>query len=404
MRLRFKSVLIFIFMLFIACAAIGIGYIFYDKVIDKSDIVVDGDLTINYMNGDVFNLKGNSTINFSITNNGIDTKYYYIQISDVLANNVNYELMSSDDVKISNVLKSDIILNQVAIDANETVNYELKFIVESSEEYSGKIVIGLKSQEENLFADIILNNNEISKSSLSKMGENAILDEGLLEEKDDLGVAYYFRGNVLNNNVLFADMYWKIVKINGDGSVKLVLDGIIDEVSNYYDDDISFSKSNVYDTLNTWYDTYLNNYCDYIAYYKFCNDNVIDSDGITYNAYNRVVINKIPTFVCLGDSDNSKIGLLTADEVTMAGASTTENKSYYLYNEDIDTSYWTMTGSRNINNVFYPFMVDSNGALINNTAGNLYRGVRPVINIIKTAKVEGDGTISNPYKLIIGDN
>lgn len=404
MRLRFKSVLIFIFMLFIACAAIGIGYIFYDKVIDKSDIVVDGDLTINYMNGDVFNLKGNSTINFSITNNGTDTKYYYIQISDVLANNVNYELMSSDDVKISNVLKSDIILNQVAIDANETVNYELKFIVESSEEYSGKIVIGLKSQEENLFADIILNNNEISRSSLSKMGENATLDEGLLEEKDDLGISYYFRGNVLNNNVLFADMYWKIVKINGDGSVKLVLDGIIDEVSNYYDDDISFSKSNVYDTLNTWYDTYLNNYGDYIAYYKFCNDNVIDSDGITYNAYNRVVINKIPTFVCLGDSDNSKIGLLTADEVTMAGASTTENKSYYLYNEDIDTSYWTMTGSRNINDVFYPFMVDRNGALINNTAGNLYRGVRPVINIIKTAKVEGDGTYDNPYKLIIEDN
>ena len=344
MRLRFKSVLIFIFMLFIACAAIGIGYIFYDKVIDKSDIVVDGDLTINYMDGDVFNLKGNSTINFSISNNGTDTKYYYIQISDVLANNVNYELMSSDDVKISNVLKSDIILNQVAIDANETVNYELKFIVESSEEYSGKIVIGLKSQEENLFADIILNNNEISKSSLSKMGEKAILDEGLLEEKDDLGISYYFRGNVLSNNVLFADMHWKIVKINGDGSVKLVLDGIIDEVSNYYDDDISFSKSNVYDTLNTWYDTYLNNYGDYIAYYKFCNDNVIDSDGITYNAYNRVVINKIPTFVCLGDSDNSKIGLLTADEVTMAGASTTENKSYYLYNEDIDTCYRTRTG------------------------------------------------------------
>lgn len=156
--------------------------------------------------------------------------------------------------------------------------------------------------------------------------------------------------------------------------------------------------------MNTWYDTYLNNYGDYIAYYKFCNDNVIDSDGITYNAYNRVVINKIPTFVCLGDSDNSKIGLLTADEVTMAGASTTENKSYYLYNEDIDTSYWTMTGSRNINGVFYPFMVDSNGALINNTAGNLYRGVRPVINIIKTAKVEGDGTYDNPYKLIIEDN
>ena len=79
MRLRFKSILIFIFILFITCASIGIGYIFYDKIIDKSDIVVDGDLTINYMNGDIFNLKGNSTISFSITNNSNELSENYIE-------------------------------------------------------------------------------------------------------------------------------------------------------------------------------------------------------------------------------------------------------------------------------------------------------------------------------------
>ena len=400
MRLRFKSILIFIFILFITCASIGIGYIFYDKIIDKSDIVVDGDLTINYMNGDIFNLKGNSTISFSITNNSNELRYYYVQVSDVLATDVEYELISSNNINIKNDLKSDIILNQVAINANETISYELNFNVKSNDEYSGKIVVGLKNEEENFFADVLLNNNSISNSSLTAIGENATLDEGLLKTTDDLGISYYFRGNTLNNNVSFAGFNWKIVKINGDKSVKLVLDGIIDEVSNFYEDDINFSNSAVFETLNNWFETYLENYSDFIAYYKFCNDDVIDNDGVTYNAYNRILINKIPTYICLGNSDNNKIGLLTADEAVMAGASTSENKNYYLYNEDIETPYWTMTGARNINNLYYPFMVDINGALINNTAGNLYRGVRPVINIIKTAKVDGKGTIDNPYKII----
>ena len=42
---------------------------------------------------------------------------------------------------------------------------------------------------------------------------------------DDYGTSYYFRGNVLDNNVTFAGKNWKIVRINGDGSVRLVLDG-----------------------------------------------------------------------------------------------------------------------------------------------------------------------------------
>ena len=50
---------------------------------------------------------------------------------------------------------------------------------------------------------------------------------------------------VKNNNVLFADKNWKIVKINGDGSIKLVLDGVIDELSKYLDNvikDINVKK------------------------------------------------------------------------------------------------------------------------------------------------------------------
>lgn len=401
MRLRFKSVLVFIFILIIACVSVGVGYLFYNEVVERSNIVVDGDLTINFINGDSFDLNGDASIAFSVTNNSDEQKYYYIQLSDVYASNVNYELKSSDDLDVSNTLKSDIIYNQVAINSNETINYTMNFTSSSKENYSGTIKIGLRANEENSFADMILSNNNISSTSLTSFGEAATLDEGLLESKDDLGVAYYFRGAVTNNNVSFAGYNWKIVKINGDGSVKLVLDGIIEELSNYYDESSSFNESAILDVLESWYDTNLVDYSSYIAYYKFCNDTVLEANGTTYMAYNRIVTNKIPTFVCLGYSENGKIGLLTADEVVMAGGSTDSNNSYYLYNSSIETNYYTMTNARIDGSLYYPFIVNIEGGLEYDTNGTLVRGVRPVINIIKTAKVSGSGTVDDPYTIIM---
>ena len=401
MRLRFKSVLVFIFILIIACATVGIGYLFYNEVVDRSNVVVDGDLTINFINGDKFDLNGDATIAFSVTNNSDEQRYYYIQLSDVYANGVNYELTSSDNLDVSNTLKSDIIYNQVAINSNETINYTLNFKSANNENYSGVIRIGLRTNEENSFADVILTNNNISSAPLTSFGESATLDEGLLESQDDLGVAYYFRGAVTNNNVSFAGYNWKIVKINGDGSVKLVLDGIIDELSSYYEDSSSFNESNIKSVLESWYDTNLVDYSSYIAYYKYCNDTVLEQNGTNYTSYSRIVTNKIPTFVCLGYSENGKIGLLTADEAVMAGGSMDANNNFYLYNSGIETAYYTMTNARVYNEQFYPFLVDTDGSLEYNTSGTLVRGVRPVINIIKTAKVTGSGTVEDPYQIIM---
>lgn len=50
-------------------------------------------------------------------------------------------------------------------------------------------------------------------------------DYGLYAMDDDLGKSYYYRGNVKNNLVLFNDMYWKIIRQNGDGSVRLIYYG-----------------------------------------------------------------------------------------------------------------------------------------------------------------------------------
>ena len=400
MRLRFKSALGFIFLLIAICAFLGVGYIFYGKISNDSDIVVDGKITINYLTGKKFELNGNNEVSFSVTNNDTETKYYYIQLTDIYAKDVKYELTSSDNLKIANELKSEIISNQVSINAQETVNYTIKFTTKDNEKYSGVIQIGEKNDENNTFADVIIANNKLNETSLTKNGESATLDEGFLKNTDDLGVTYYFRGAVSNNNVKFADKNWKIVKINGDGSVKLVLDGTIEELNKYYESEFSFENSKISESLNNWYNVNLKDYSDYIAYYKFCNDMVTEEESTNYIGYSRIITNKIPMYVCLGNKVNTKIGLLTADEVSMAGASTNENKSFYLYNENIKTAYYLMTGAEYKNGTYYPFLVNTDGSIIANTAGNLLRSIRPVINIIKNAKISGNGSLEEPYEII----
>ena len=53
----------------------------------------------------------------------------------------------------------------------------------------------------------------------------ATTDEGVFEMEDDYGTSYYYRGAVTNNYVQFAEFYWRIIRINGDGSLRIIYDG-----------------------------------------------------------------------------------------------------------------------------------------------------------------------------------
>ena len=103
--------------------------------------------------------------------------------------------------------------------------------------------------EGNTFSEVILDDNKVKELPVSNIGEESKLDEGLIEARDDFGATYYFRGKVENNNVEFANLNWKIVRINGDGSVKLVLSTLTNEINKYYDEDYEFSKSSVNEYL-----------------------------------------------------------------------------------------------------------------------------------------------------------
>ncbi|MEG1010149.1 MAG: hypothetical protein RSF67_10130, partial [Clostridia bacterium] len=71
MRFRYKSALSIIFMALALCAFVGFSYLFYVKVISNDAVViVDGNITINYLSGNEFALKKDASYKFSVTNNG----------------------------------------------------------------------------------------------------------------------------------------------------------------------------------------------------------------------------------------------------------------------------------------------------------------------------------------------
>ena len=74
-------------------------------------------------------------------------------------------------------------------------------------------------------------NNELGKTITTPGAAVSTADEAILAStEDDYGTSYYFRGAVTNNYIEFANKCWRIVRITGAGSIKLILHN--DNVSN----------------------------------------------------------------------------------------------------------------------------------------------------------------------------
>jgi len=75
--------------------------------------------------------------------------------------------------------------------------------------------------EETIIDKIIATSNGVRTA----FDDPATTDEGVFEMEDDYGTSYYYRGAVTNNYVKFAGFYWRIIRINGDGSLRIIYDG-----------------------------------------------------------------------------------------------------------------------------------------------------------------------------------
>lgn len=406
MRTIYKSFLSFIGFLILAASILGISYLFYDKVIESdSDIEVTGALSINYIDGKTINVENEEVINFSITNSGEETNYYNIGFLKVRGNG-QYILKCENVVITNGELKStdEITTDYVSINAGETKDYSLEIINNNNKNLTAILNIRDKEGKTETFSDIILKNNIPTEKTLSKIGiEIASENEGLIKSYDDMGASYYFRGNVKSNYVLFANLIWRIVRINGDGTVKLVLNETTDSLTTYYNEDstnYNYKNSPMEAYLNDWFDLYLSDYTDYIANGKFCND-ISRDDAYNYNSYTRIMTNQIPTLNCLSNEVSHNIGTLTIDEVILAGANTTNsNTDFYLHNNDIINVWYTMSGAKGSDGYLNMFMVTQNGEISTDVNGNLYRSIRPVINLVKNIEMIGTGLEEDPYRMV----
>ena len=95
-------------------------------------------------------------------------------------------------------------------------------------------------------------------------------DKILSTAEDDEGISYYFRGNPIDNYMNFAGMCWRIVRIQGDGSVKLILASEKTCSTTNLTDDSGFATDGVVGTQGT------------ILFASYGYKNVI-VDGKTYN-------------------------------------------------------------------------------------------------------------------------
>ena len=186
------------------------------------------------------------------------------------------------------------------------------------------------------------------------------------------------------------------------------------------------TDSPIKDVLDSWYSNNLASYADKISKEAgFCGDREMasgyswssqPSSTIYYAGYGRLVQNSSsvnPTFKCSNSNDlyttsssskgNKKlanpIGLITADEAVMAGASwSSGNSSYYLYN---NANYWTMSPFNFSSNGYaYVFCVSSASRLSYASVDWTSGGVRPVINIASDVEITGSGTSSDPYIVV----
>lgn len=413
MTKKYKFPLTVIVILFILMVVLyGSYYLYKQNIIKNSaEVIIDEELSINYLNGR--NIDSNDeeiVVNFSVINDSDNQSVFHINIEDISATgkNVTYNLYENNDIIIKDeeFVSSGYmtVSNFVNISANATKSYKLIIHNPSKEQVKLKLNIQKSSKEDPNFSQIILNDNSVNKESKTKVGEEiAINDEGIILDIDDNGNTYYFRGNVQNNYVSFANMLWRIVRINGDGTVKIILNNNITGSTIYTNKQNleyleKISNNNYNTVLNNWYNQNLKEYDQYISQTKYCID--INKEGENLSNYFRINLSNNPTFNCLGKKNNTKIGLLTVDEVVYAGATINNSNDYfYLNHSEINEAWWTMSPAKDQIEGIYYYEISSNGTILANSVGDIEKKLRPVINLNKDIEVTGKGTIDDPYTI-----
>ena len=233
------------------------------------------------------------------------------------------------------------------------------------------------------------------------------------------------------------DMYWRIIRIDKDNKIKMIYAGSkapsenakvaitgantnmgYTAYNNDYDhaEYVGFqyttgsqrgttSNSTIKTYLDNWYTKYFNENMSTSRFIKttFCNDRntsstwaSTDSD-IDYAPYTRLHSSTpTPTFECdTADIVTNNLGLITADEIVLAGGKLeTDNSAFYLNN---NMEYWAGSPGGFEVQRSRVFLLAPFGGPVDDAVYNRYSAARGVVSLSSESKLLGSGTYNDVY-------
>ena len=262
---KHKRIMIYVMIISLICV-VGVSYAFFTAGMSSetsTTVRADaGTMKITYDGGANINLAGIypkddvwATKTITVTgNNTTDAEMYY-KLTLVVDSNtfktddpLQYELVSTNTSTngeiIPNISKKDITGTSIELGSGHFVKannakhtYELKIYypkkatsqnANQGAAFSAHVEItsakAPTAPTVSNLAEAIRANNEVQTPLTTPGAAISTADEALLASaEDDNGTSYYFRGAVKNNYVEFANKCWRIVRVGGDDSVKLIL-------------------------------------------------------------------------------------------------------------------------------------------------------------------------------------
>ena len=422
------------------------------------------------------NISKTSTIKWVVTTYNINNNtevlvnqgdFYGKSIDETFSIAVNFELNS-----YQTFYKVYLWIDKISIDLNYPIDNETLSVEISAEatdtlgNYGDALETLNRLKLLNGTITLASDTPDFSKTSCTNGTNNGSnCDEetvGLYETVDDLGTSYYFRGDVSNNYVYFAGFYWRIIRINGDGTIRLIYDGTTAHdngesstdryvgtstyKSNPYGDntyvgymygnasastyalthDNSGGDSTIKNYLeNTWYANNILNteYEDYIADAIYCNDRTLSTastytgNGISttyYAPYQRIYTNKVPSLLCSRVEDRfatkTNVGVIETNGKSkypiglitadeVAYAGGLWNTNNYGYYLYMGSYYWTLSPSYFSGSYADAVGVNAAGYFNGDRVYSTAYGVRPALSLKSSALNSGSGTKLDPFTI-----
>lgn len=403
--------------LIIGCYALNLSYSLFVQTEDKEIVNATVPSLLYNLEQEEFLIKPNekTIITLNINNAGNANINYGISLDGTNLNeNIKIQLVDRDNNNITGNLKSNsegfvkfYIENNQEIE--QTLKFKLEAIYDTLNFDTSKYITNTKIDIENKYK-LNLNENILLDNRIIKTEENS----QLYKTTDDYGETWYFKGEQNNNYISFANHIWRIVRINGDNTIRLILNDTLENktvFNNNNETEVGYmygtktlengmvqyniNNSTVKEIVDKFYETNLKeNFEEFLADTLFCGENIdlTNVNDLNLKCDEGVIENKnrytskldeidLINNVSVNNDLTYPIALLSRKEILLAEyKDQEENIVSYLNDLELVDNWWTMISTE--------------------TGYNKELYIRPVINLKSNILIKsGNGTIDSPYEI-----